>query len=87
LLLPKKNVRVKVIIFGQNQNQSSIPKIFQSLTTIMGDSSEEQRGRGPVARMCPVMQLTGSTVQPLSCGIHSAKNPFLVDNLMFVVYN
>jgi len=36
-----------VIIFGQNQNQSSIPKNIQSPTAIMGNDSKEQGGPWP----------------------------------------
>jgi len=38
-----------------------------------------------VHRTYPVLRLTGSTAQPMSCCLISLKNSFLVDDLMFVV--
>jgi len=54
-----------VIRFGQNQNLASQKTSnLQQLSWV--SAAGGRKGRGPVSRTYPVLQLTNSTVQPMS---------------------
>jgi len=59
-----------VIRFEQNQNLAP-HKTFNLQQLSWASAAGVKGGRGPVSRTCPVLRLTDSTVQPLSCCLHS----------------
>jgi len=59
-----------VIRFGQTQNLAS-QKTFNLQWLSWASAAGGWEGRGPVSRTCPVLRITGSTVQPLSCCLRS----------------
>jgi len=54
-----------VIRFGQNQNLASQKTFNLQRLSWASAAAVGREGRGPVSRTCPVLRLTGSTVQPM----------------------